>query len=255
MLRLLGKSRNRPAIRALAVAICSLALCSCGERPLPPQPEHEASGEISVAIRMGKVAAANISRAEIVITGSGITGEMKQQLTISGNTITGIVTGIPAGSDRRFMLNGYNASNILTYQGSATATVTAGQRVRVTITVRSVSGTSSSTKVVLSIISPVVANYTYSSIKGPVQITGYLNNPSNDTARNVKVTLDAMNNSGGPMGQTSTALSSLPPGRTFFSATFVENAFASNAAPISKINYSITHSLGGPDNGSVSVSK
>lgn len=140
MQRFLEMSRNKPGVHALLLLICFLALGSCGEAPVAHQPKQDPTGEISVAIRMGKVAAANISRAEIVVTTGGT--KMKQRLNIDGNTITGLVTGIPVGP-AQFTLNGYNASDTLTYTGFATATITAGPSVPVNILVRRVgNGTS-----------------------------------------------------------------------------------------------------------------
>ncbi|MBT7186125.1 hypothetical protein HN911_02180 [Candidatus Bathyarchaeota archaeon] len=207
---------------------------------------------MSVNIRLGKIAAANISRAEVVVTGTGMT-EIRQDLTISGNTIAGSVQGIPAGPDRLFTLNGYDTSGNPNYTGSASATVVAGQQVTVRVTVRSISGGGGST-VVLTIVSPVVGNYRYSSMKGSVIVTGEIENPSSQTAQDVSIRFTPRNRSGGPMDQISRTIGTVPPGRTFFSVTFGGAIYASSSAPISRLDYTITHSLGGPDINSTTVS-
>ena len=135
MLRSLEKSRSRKSLAWLLVPIsCCAFLCSCEITSLPTQEETgQKAGEISVAIRLSKIAAASISRAEVVVTGSGMT-DIRQTLTVSSSTITGNVTGIPAGANRLFTLNGYDAAGNLSYTGSATATITAGQQTAVHIT-------------------------------------------------------------------------------------------------------------------------
>ena len=62
--------------------------------------------------------------------------EMRQNLTISGNSITGTVRGITAGVNREFTINCYDSASQLTYTGSSSATVVAGQQVVVSITVK-----------------------------------------------------------------------------------------------------------------------
>ena len=62
--------------------------------------------------------------------------EIRQDLTIDGDVITGIVRDIPAGDERRFVLNGYDSSGNLAYSGSAIADVVAESQVTVRITLR-----------------------------------------------------------------------------------------------------------------------
>lgn len=256
MLRSLAKSRSRMGRTytrwSVVTVVCCGTLYSCDAVSFPTQQEPEPEGMISVLIALSKPAAANIARAEIVVTATGMT-TVREDLTVSGNAISGTVRGIPAGSNRLFTINGYSSSGSLTYTGSSTAAVTAGQQVTVRITVRAAGGTQAT--VSLTVVSPVVANYDYSSIKGPVTISGEVSNVSTQTALNVRLLLVARNSSGAAMGQTSEVIGSVRPGRNYFTMRFFEDAFASRAAPISRVDYTIEHSLGGPDTGSVTVTE
>ena len=116
----------------LCVLYVGLSSCSDGA---PSRPAAGESGEVSFAIRMGKAVAETLARAEVVITGSDME-DVRQELTINDNVVTGLVRNIPAGEDRLFTLNGYDSSGSLAYTGSATADVVAGQQVTVRITMK-----------------------------------------------------------------------------------------------------------------------
>jgi formylglycine-generating enzyme required for sulfatase activity len=62
--------------------------------------------------------------------------EVRQELTISGDTVSGTVRGVPAGTGRVFTINGYDAGGSVVYTGAATAEVLAGQQVTVRIVLR-----------------------------------------------------------------------------------------------------------------------
>jgi len=76
---------------------------------------------------------------EVVISGSNME-EMRVDLTISGATPNGTVMGIPAGDQRQFTVNGYDASGAVAYTGSATLDLPAGEVVPVHVVVRSTTG-------------------------------------------------------------------------------------------------------------------
>jgi ribosomal protein L21 len=65
--------------------------------------------------------------------------EIRQYLTISGNIVSGTVRDIPAGANRFFTLNGYDASGTLTYTGSSVAEVIPGENITVRITLKRLS--------------------------------------------------------------------------------------------------------------------
>jgi formylglycine-generating enzyme required for sulfatase activity len=108
--------------------------------------------------------------------------------------------------------------------------------------------------IVLTVRSPVVANYQTKTIKTAVTISGEIENPSIETASGVSIQFTPRNSSGGAMGQKIHTVGSVPPGSKFFSVRFTEEAYAERDAPINNVDYVITHSLGGPDVGSVLVS-
>jgi hypothetical protein len=214
----------------------------------------EDRSDLQINIKLGKIAVDRIASAEVIITGSGWAGR-KEALSVSGNAISGTVRQLPAGANRKFVLNCYDAVGSLAYTGETTADVVAGQLVSISIRLLAVSGGSeSASTVVLTIRSPVVSNYQENYVKYPTTITGEIENPSSQTATAVNVVFTPRNASGGAMGQYTYSVGSVPPGSKFFSVLFGDYAYAGSVAPISKIDYVITHSLGGPDTGSTSVS-
>ena len=102
MYRSLKKSGHKKTILIplfLQLVVC-LSLVACGEAPTTTeQPASNGVGEISVAIRLSKVVAASLFRAEIVITASDM-ADIRQDLPINGDTASGVVEDIPAGSSR-----------------------------------------------------------------------------------------------------------------------------------------------------------
>jgi hypothetical protein len=244
-------ARDAP-IFLVAVLSLGTTLSACDSARSPVRGDEQVPSEMSILIPLSKPAAANISTAEIVITAGGME-EIRQALTVTGTALTGVVTGIPAGADRKFTINGYDSSGDLTYTGSETATVTAGERVRVAIIVRATNG-SSSTQVVLDIASPVAASYAYSQLEDYLEISGEIRNPSSLTASNVSVVFTARNSSGAVMDQGTKSIGSVPPGNLFFTYRFSRRVFSSSGSPASQVDYSITHSLGGPDTGDVTLS-
>jgi len=80
-----------------------------------------------------------------VITASDIE-EIRQDLSISGELATGTVEDIPAGNNRLFTLNGYDAAGDLVYSGSSEVELPAGEVVPVQITMRRVDSSMLSSK-------------------------------------------------------------------------------------------------------------
>ena len=95
------------------------------------------TGELAIAIRMGKLAQETIARAEAVVTASDM-DTITQDLTVDGNTISGFLPAIPAGSNRLFTLNAYDSANDLMYTGSSTTDVEAGTQTTLRITMHKV---------------------------------------------------------------------------------------------------------------------
>ena len=135
MSKLSAKLKNNQAYLMYWVLVCALCVgvTACSDSALT-RPEASDGGEAAFFIR-SKVVAATLSRAEVVITGSNM-DEIRQDLTIDEDVITGIVRDIPAGDERRFVLNGYDSSGDLAYSGSAIADVVTESQVTVRITLR-----------------------------------------------------------------------------------------------------------------------
>jgi hypothetical protein len=233
------------------ILVCLLSPFACGEKS-DRMFVSDDSNTLDVNIKLGKLAVASITSAEIIITGSGM-AEVREDLTISGGIMGGTVRGIPAGENRKFQINAYDVSGTVSYSGEAIADVVAGSLVTVSISLSAV-GTQVSS-VVLTIRSPMVVNYHYTHLKDYADISGEIENSSNETLSDVSIQLTTRNSTGGAMGQKTIILPSVPPGFTFFIVYFWDGpVYAKETAPINKIDYVITHSLGGPDTGSVGVS-
>ena len=124
----------------LVLAACwGASSCSEEDTPMPAGPEESGFGAVSFSFRLSKVVAAELSRAEVIITGPGME-EIRQELSISGNAVTGVVRDIPAGRDRLFTINGYDAGENLIFSGSEPAEVIANQRVQVFILMKRTGG-------------------------------------------------------------------------------------------------------------------
>ena len=233
MLRSLEKLRIRHSLTVvLLLFVGGLALGSCDRASSPTQLQNTDSGEMSVAIRLSKRAAANISRAEVVVTGTGM-AEIRQNLTISGNTISGTLRGISAGANRLFTLNGYDSSGSLTYTGSAGATVVAGQMVTEEIPVRSISaGQPTAQLEAKGIRVNRGENYsgdfsTYGSIGEDVKITGEIVNDGNIDATGVRITVSLRDSGGALLGRVrGYSIGSVPAGESVFFSVIIESVFS-----------------------------
>ena len=235
----------------MLLAIC-VSLASCGETSTSVQPDSSESGEISVVIRLSKVAAASMSRAEVVITASDM-AEIRQDLAISGDTVTGLVQDIPAGTNRLFALNGYDSSGSLIYSGSATTDVIAGQQVTVRITMRRVSSQAGSPQ--FRMLSPASAQIAYSSGVYTTTITGEIENTGTADATNVVIDFRARSSNNAPITDASVNIGTAKKGESkIYTASFANTAFfSSDSRYVSKADYTITYNEGGPDTGTITV--
>lgn len=222
MSRSLERSRSNVILRGCA-ALMSLAVLlsasGCGDQAAPLGQHQGDEGEISIAIPLSKIAASSIARAEVVIT-AGDMSRMTHSLTVSADRITGTVQGIPAGTSRLFSLNGYDSGNVLTYSGSATATVTAGQQVTVRIAVRRVSGTAEPPFQVVVRGVPLLqaglysAPTTYSearwssfpTVGNDARLIGELENAGAESVSGVQITVTFRDMSGNFIGRASSVL-------------------------------------------------
>ncbi len=219
----------------MIVALFSLGLVgwSCESRT-SPMGSTQPDGELSINIRLGKLAQATISRAEVVVSGSGMS-EMRSNLRVSGSSLTGTVSGIPAGTNRLFVLNAYDASNSLIYTGSGSANVVAGQEVTVRITMRSVSAAADASVVELQGVPSVQAglhsdrNDSWSSfptVGNDARIVGEVKNTNSTTITGVTIDVTVRDLSGNFIGRAAQLrIDKIENGRSGFFEVFVDNAF------------------------------
>ncbi len=98
---------------------------------------NDNSSSLSINIPLGKRAVSQIATAEIVISGSGWVG-IRQALEVGVNSITGRVSQVLAGDNRKFVLNAYDADGNLAYTGEAYGDVKVNETITVRIVARPV---------------------------------------------------------------------------------------------------------------------
>ena len=248
------KSKNKKATlisRFLLFAVC-LGMVACSENPTSLNQDHEGVGEVSVAIKLSKVVAASLFRAEIVITASDM-ADIRQDLLISGDTASGMVEDIPAGSTRLFTLNGYDSSGDLIYSGSSNADIIAGQLAVVRITMRRVN--SQNSKPQLRILSPVAAERLASPCCNTTLISGEIENFGTADANNVVVELRARNSNGSAISDSRITISKISKGeKSLFTAKFSQTeSYRSDTRYITSADYTITSDEGENETGTIII--
>ena len=226
-----------------------LSLFACGEAPTTTeQLDRNGVGEISVAIRLSKVVAASLFRAEIVITASDM-ADIRQDLPINGDTASGVVEDIPAGSSRLFTLNGYDSSGELIYSGSSTANIVAGELVVVRITMRKV-GLPTELPLLQILSSVTVSRWTtVTHVTGEIENRGVMN------ATNVVISCIARNNENAPISDDDINLGTINSGeKLLFTAKFSETQKGTEMSRyVAKFDYTILYDEGGPITGRVLI--
>ena len=245
-----SKSRGFCLIHWLLSSAVFLTLASCSNTSRPTEPKTSESGRISVALKLSKAAAASMSRAEVVITATDM-AEIRQNMTINGDTVSGEVRGIPAGNDRLFTVNGYDSSGNLIYSGGTRARVIAGQQVSVRITMRRMD--SPIGKPELRISSSATAARSTSTTT--TRITGEIENSGNTDATNVKIEFRARNSGGAAISDASTTIGTVNKGESeLFTATFSNTSYRpTDTRYVSRADYTLTYSEGEPIEGSITV--
>ncbi|WP_263452039.1 PKD domain-containing protein [Hyalangium gracile] len=125
--------------RAVAHAIAALAmvvLAGCGGNGNnAPQPGR---AEIKVMLPR-ELAAEGVARVHVAVRGPGIPTPIGTELTLQGGTWQGTLADIPAGLDRVFEAQAFDAASTLLYQGQAgPTTVAAGSTVNILILLQQV---------------------------------------------------------------------------------------------------------------------
>ncbi|MEW6755372.1 MAG: hypothetical protein AB1505_30980 [Candidatus Latescibacterota bacterium] len=254
-----SSARYRSSIAsAVVLTTCCLwgGLWSCSAERSPAAEGADPGGAITVAIRLSKAAAASIARAEVVVTGSGMT-EMREALTVRGDTLAGTVRGIPAGTGRRFTINGYDASGTLTYTGTATAEIVAGQQATVRITVRPAGAPIGLPQ--LRIAATATARRPTTS-GGTTRITAEISNAGSGPATGVTVSLRATNSSGIAISDAEAAVGTVGPQESkLFDATFSGTCYSDGtyvgcrATYVSRVNYTVRYNEGADLTGTITV--
>lgn len=246
---------RRLALLLMALLLLGAGLSACDRAQSPMRPDDAGPSEMSVLIPLSKPAAANISRAEIVITADGMV-DMQRDLTVSGTAITGNVTSIPAGPDRLFTINGFSSANVLTYSGSARADVVAGQSVRVAILVRPTGGATGAPTLVIS----STATARRPTYEGNTTITGEIQNSGNAAGTGVSLQLRARNSEGSAISDASVTIGTLAEGRSsLFTASFSGTCYAGGtytpcrATFVASVDYTLSYNEGEAITGSISV--
>ena len=149
------------------LAIFAIAVIGCGENSLQPEIQISANtvdtlpqetGTFKIAVPIPKIVAVNVARVEYVITASDMS-DLQGELTIGDDDVArGTARNVPAGGDRLVTLNAYNAEEVMSYSGSATTDVVAGETVSINIVMRSLRPTTGDIEI----------NGTFESVGEPV---------------------------------------------------------------------------------------
>ncbi|MBU0641117.1 MAG: FxLYD domain-containing protein [Planctomycetes bacterium] len=257
MRRSLAKFRTEAAGHALVGMAFVAALAACTDQSTAPTAlEQDESGEMTVSIALSKAASASISRAEVVVSGTGMVA-MRESLTVSGNSLTGTVRGIPAGSTRLFTINCYDAASQLVYVGSASAAVVAGQQVTVNITVRPAGGSAGTPSLRVSSTASVLRP-TYGV--GTTTITGEITNGGSADATGVSLRLRARNSSGAAISEATVSIGTAASGQSrLFTASFSGTCYSSatnvscGTTYVARAEYTLTYNEGADIAGSITV--
>lgn len=119
---------------AAASALIALAAAGCKDPSRVTEPRN-ATLAIQVAVTAPTIAALALE-----VTGPGIPEPLMLNLTLNGTTATGSIE-IPAGTDRHFVLRGYDAAGILTHRAETTASLQSGQTLSLSLTLTALTST------------------------------------------------------------------------------------------------------------------
>lgn len=119
---MLGYMKAKSASYWALFGILVFAL-GCGDQEAPTQVASEGAN-LPIRLSLGKVAASQVARVELVVT-DGDEVLVREQLAIRAGVVEGSVI-VTVGVGRLFTINAYDASGDLIYSGSATADVLPG---------------------------------------------------------------------------------------------------------------------------------
>jgi formylglycine-generating enzyme required for sulfatase activity len=126
----------------VATLLIASLFVGCGKQSqgaLTPAPTQFGTAVFKLAVAANSPFAMIAKTITLTISASDM-NTLTRSLTKTDSTVTGTVTGIPAGKNRLFRIDVYDSANVDEYTGSATADIAADDTVPVNITVVRKSG-------------------------------------------------------------------------------------------------------------------
>lgn len=129
-------SRRAFSSTVLVPLLFVVLLSAVGCRPRPQEP-----GSASLVASFGQaLSAADVTRVQLTVSASDISPSLSTDLVKVDGQWRGLLSGIPAGSNRTFLAQAFDAGGTVLFEGQATGvTITAGKTVVVSITLQPVS--------------------------------------------------------------------------------------------------------------------
>ena len=127
-------------MRRLTIALCVtvgiLSGCDNSSRVTDGDSPEQSPGSFKIAVPIPKLAKEGVARVECVIAGTDMTTMQVEMSVGSDDVVRGTVDGVRPGTGRTVTLNAYDSGGELTYSGSATADVVAGETASVSVVLR-----------------------------------------------------------------------------------------------------------------------
>ena len=120
------------SIRATALATLCLLLAGCPTPPLGDRTPRTGAATMAFALSVS-----DITRVVVTISGTDFAPPVTAELSIHDGRATGTIAQIPAGPDRRFLVEAYRGAEVVC-TGETTADVVAGAAIRVEVTLQCV---------------------------------------------------------------------------------------------------------------------
>ena len=123
-------STQRLALLCLALTL-ALPLVGC-------QGEATGSAQLAVSVGQGLSSAASVTRVTVTSSGPGIPS-VTTELTRAGEVSTGVISSLPAGTQRSFLARAFDGGDNPLFEGSSSGvTITANQTTLVALTLQEV---------------------------------------------------------------------------------------------------------------------
>lgn len=163
--------------RVLALFLVPLTLAACGDSPATPEPP---AGPRIANLPIALSAAPSVATLVVEVTAPDLAEALVFNLTLSGGTASDTLA-IPAGSNRRIVVRGYDATAIETHRGEVTTNLTEGSNAAVTIRLDPLIGD----QPIIVVIGEVIVTVTPVADTVPegdtVRLSGVVTNAAGDT--------------------------------------------------------------------------